>query len=164
MYKVSEVAEMLSVEKVKIFEALILHDETLAPYITKERHLTYISEVGVRKLEQLLFNQSDEDEVECIEEIETDYNEMVKEDHLDVFIKKNENKKLQLRNEIIDLKRHLSLLDKEIRIKDDAVMHYQEILKDDLSWIKKLEGQLEQLISNSVEENQKVGFFNKLKK
>lgn len=164
MFKVSEVAEMLSVEKVKIFEALIVHDEQLVPFIKKERHLTYISENGVRALELLLFNK------ETIVDVIDDVEEMVgnehvlHDDHMDKFIKKNSEKKNQLRNEIIDLKRKLNVIDKELRNQDDAILHYQEILTDDLTWLAKLEDKADQYRLSTDDDEKKNGFFNRLKK
>ena len=164
MFKVSEVAEMLSVEKVKIFEALILHDEALSPYVTKERHLTYVSEVGVRKLEQVLFTSGPIEE-EIIEEFEEEYIELSKDDQLDSYLKKQEEVKDSLRNELIELKRQLNLLDRELRLKDDAILNYQAIIKDDFSWMKKLDAKVAYL-SNQHENDEisKSGFFNRLMK
>lgn len=90
MYKVSEVAEMLSVGKIKIVEALILHDLELAPYITKERHLTYISDQGVRKLELILFSKAPEtpDETEALSEGLVEDEKASNLDQLDKFIEK----------------------------------------------------------------------------
>lgn len=164
MYKVSEVAEMLAVEKVKIFEALIVHDHVLSPYVTKERHLSYFSEEGVKELEKILFGIEEElesnlpiEEVEYIVENEPDY--------LDDFINKNSLKKDQLRKEIIDLKREINSLDKELRLKDEAILHYQSIFEEDLNWINKIEKkiQFERQQLQEVEEK-KSGFFNLLKK
>lgn len=164
MFKVSEVAEMLSVEKIKIFEALILHDDTLAPYVTKERHLTYVSEVGVRKLEQLLFSNIPDAVVEVIEEEEKEYNQLTEDDRLEQFIIKNEQKKHELRNELIDLKRQVNVLDREIRMKEEAIQNYQNILNDDNRWMSKLEAQLEILREDDLNDLPKNGFFNRLKK
>lgn len=163
MYKIGEVAEMLSIEKVKIFEAMIVHDQVLSPYVIKERHLSYITEDGVKELERLIFG------IESIVEPEVNHEELIEieepeMDHLDEFIIKNREKKDVLKNEIIDLKRQINMLDKELRMKDEAIIHYQGIFEEDMHWImdieKKIELQREQL---QVEEK-KTGFFNRLKK
>jgi len=166
MYKVSEVAEMLSVEKVKIFEALIVHDEILSPYVTKERHLSYISEVGVRKLEQLLFTGYIVEE-EIIEEVEIEdpLEEVIEEevpDQLDVFIEKAEAKKNDLRNEIVDIKRHLNSLDKDIKYKCEAVASNQLIFSDDLKYVHELMERIKQV--SYKKESTKQTFFSKMKK
>jgi len=164
MYKISEVAEMLAIEKVKIFEALIVHDEVLSPFVIKERHLSYITEDGIKKLEKLLFGIEPELEENIV--IEEDEIEVIfEEDHLDQFVKRNEDKKNQLRNEIIDLKRQINILDKELRMKDDAILHYQNIFNDDLKWINQLE-EKNALIKTELtyEEEKKNSFFNRLKK
>ncbi|MBI9012973.1 MAG: hypothetical protein JEZ08_12130 [Clostridiales bacterium] len=164
MYKISEVAEMLAIEKVKIFEALIVHDEVLSPFVIKERHLSYITEDGVKNLEKLLFGiepELEENNITVEEEIDI----IFEEDHLDQFIKRNEDKKNQLRNEIIDLKRQINTLDKELRMKDDAIIHYQKLFSEDIKWINQLE-EKNALTKNEVsyEDEKKSSFFNRLKK
>lgn len=164
MYKISEVAEMLAVEKVKIVEALIVHDEILSSYVTKERHLSYITDDGVKILEKVLFGIEPELEENII--VEDDEVEVVfEEDHLDQFVKRNEEKKDALKNEIIDLKRQINLLDKEIRLKDEAITHYQEIFNDDFKWLIKLEEKnLLEKTEDPIELDKKNSFFNRLKK
>lgn len=160
MFKVSEVAEMLSVETFKIFEALLVHDDVLEPYVTKERHLTYLSEVGVRKLEQILFGV-----IEMVPEVVPEEEEeivIVEQDHLDQFIEKNLSRKLELRNELVDLKRQLNILDKELRSKDDAIINYQRLLSEDLKWLSKLENEILNIKVDT--DDKKNGFFNRLMK
>lgn len=159
MYKVSEVAEMLSIEKVKIFEAMIVHADTLAPYTIKERHLSYITEEGVQIVEQLIFGTYVEEEV--IEEEEIDY--IMEEDQLDLFIQRNDEKKSVLKNEIIELKRVINLIDKELRKQSDAILNYQDIINDDLVWLGKLEEKLD-LLRHEVSEEKKSSFFDRLRK
>ena len=163
MYKISEVAEMLSIEKVKIFEALIVHDNILSPYVIKERHLSYITEDGVKELERIVFGIDP-----IIEEIEIEENleEIVDDgtDHLDEFVEKSINKKELLKNEIIDLKRQINMLDKELRMKDDAIQHYQDIFQEDINWVMSIDKKIEQEVSQFKHEDRKSGFFNKLMK
>ncbi|MCH4891243.1 hypothetical protein EZV73_26975 [Acidaminobacter sp. JC074] len=163
MYKISEVAEMLSIEKVKIFEALIVHDEVLSPFVIKERHLSYITEDGVKELERLVFGIVAETEEEYIEEsVAEEASEET--DHLDEFIEKTIRKKEVLRNEIIDLKRQINMLDKELRMKDEAIQHYQNIFEDDINWMMSIDKKIEEEISTLKVEEKKSGFFNKLMK
>jgi len=163
MYKISEVAEMLSIEKVKIFEALIVHDEVLSPFVIKERHLSYITEDGVKELERLVFGIVAETEDEYIEEtVSVEVNDEV--DHLDEFIDKTIRKKEILKNEIIDLKRQINILDKELRMKDEAIQHYQNIFEDDINWMMSIDKKIEEEISSLKVEEKKPGFFNKLMK
>jgi len=164
MYKISEVAEMLAVEKVKIFEALIVHDEILSPYVIKERHLSYITEDGVKTLEKILFGIEPELETNIIVE-ETEIEVVFEEDHLDQFVRRNDEKKHIFKTEIVDLKRQINILDKEIRFKDEAIIRYQEIFSDDLNWMAKFE---EKSVLTKTEEiiepDKKNSFFNRLKK
>lgn len=177
MFKVSEVAEMLSVEKVKIFEALILHDTLLAPYVTKERHLSYISEVGVRKLEKILFSKNLDQalEIELEEEAPLETHEPQETpdkidplpqekvvDQMDIFIEKTEEKKANLRNEIIELKRKISHLDKDIKMKSDSIDQFQNILSEDLKWTHDLMIKIE--LSMKEKEHVKQNFFSKMKR
>lgn len=165
MYKVSEVAEMLAVEKVKIFEALIVHDEILNPYVVKERHLSYLTDDGVKELERIIFGI--EPEIEETYQVEIEEEEIeVENDHLDDFIKKNEEKKKALKNQIIDLKRQINLLDKELRMKDEAILHYQSIFEDDMKWILDIESRIqkERESINIEVDDKKHGFFNRLMK
>ena len=165
MYKVSEVAEMLSIGKIKIVEALILHDIELAPFIKKERHLTYISDQGVRKLESLLFTKHPETRIEeesLTEDLLQD-NDSDGLDQLNVFIEKNEEKKSELRNEIIDLKRKLSQLDKDIKYMAESIFQAQGILNEDIKWTESLLASMNQNV-DSQKNVGKASFFNKLKK
>ena len=165
MYKVSEVAEMLSVEKVKIFEALIVNDELLSPYVTKERHVSYISDDGVREIEKIIFDFYTPDE-EIIEvNINDDEDEVIDEDRIDKIIRVCNEKKKNLKNEIIDMKRQLNLLDNELRHKDDAIRNYQEILNEDLVWLIGLEAKVDtyrtDVKSEEDEEEKKTNFLSK---
>lgn len=163
MYKISEVSELLAIEKVKIFEALIVHDDILSPFVIKERHLSYITEEGVKKLEKLLFGLEPEKEENIV--VEEEIEVIFEEDHLDQFVKRNEDKKNQLRNEIIDLKRQINTLDNALRIKDDAIIHYQKLFSEDLKWINQLEEKNALTKTEfSYEEEKKSSFFNRLKK
>lgn len=156
MYKVSEVAEMLSVEKVKIFEVLIVHDIKLAPYITKDKHISYINDVGVREIEKIIFNIIDELETnEILEYKENILEENIKkEDIVSDLIKESENRIGTLKKNIIDLKRELNSLDNDLRHKDDAIINYQEIIDEDIDWIIKLEKQID--ILNKVDIKEEV--------
>lgn len=159
MYKVSEVAEMLSIEKVKIFEAMIVHAETLTPYTVKERHLSYISDDGVRVLEQLIFGTFQEE----VEEVTSEIDYVMEEDQLDQFIKRNEDKKSELQNDIIELKRVINLLDKELRKQGGAILNYQSIVGDDIKWLQELEEKLD-LLRHQVSDEKKSSFFDRLRK
>jgi len=165
MYKVSEIAEMLAVEKVKIFEALIVHDEILNPYVVKERHLSYLTDEGVKELEKIIFGIEPEIE-ESYQVIDEEEPIELENDHLDDFIKKNEEKKKDLKNQIIDLKRQINSLDKDLRMKDEAILHYQSIFEDDMKWILDIESKIqkERESINQDQDEKKNGFFNRLMK
>lgn len=163
MYKISEVAEMLSVEKVKIFETLIVHDEILSPYVVKERHLSYVTEDGVKELERIIFGR--EPIIEDVEVIDENIDDVEFEmDRLDEFIQKSHEKKDLLKNEIIDLKRQVNMLDKELRMKDEAIIHYQGIFEEDMQWIMTIEKKIELEREKLKTDEKKSGFFNRLKK
>jgi len=137
----------------------------LSPFVIKERHLSYITEDGVKNLEKLLFGIEHELEENNITVEEEEIDIIFEEDHLDQFVKRNEDKKNHLRNEIIDLKRQINTLDKELRMKDDAIIHYQKLFSDDIKWINQLEEKNALTkIEFSYEEEKKSSFFNRLKK
>jgi len=54
MYKVSEVAELLGVSKVEVFEKLISYSDELKPYVRKQKGVTFIDESGVGLLRKLI--------------------------------------------------------------------------------------------------------------
>lgn len=163
MYKVSEVAEMLSIEKVKIFEALIIHDDVLSPYVIKKRHISFLTEDGVRKLEKIIYGTVEvkKEEVENVEPIEPI---TIEEDYLEESINKVNEKKDQLKNEIIDLKRQINNLDKELRMKDEAILHYQGIFEEDIQWILEIEKKIEEKRQLLTPNEKKSTFFSLLKK
>ncbi len=179
MYKISEVAEMLSVEKVKIFEALIVHDEVLSPFVSKERHLSFISDEGVRKIERIIFNIPEPVEVEIvpieavqeekdpIKEKESEIEVEMEEEAFDRKIRDCILKRESLKNEIVDLKRQVNTLDKDLRLKDEAVINYQKILSEDLIWLIKLEAKVDAFRTDflsTLEIDQKKSSFFKFKK
>jgi hypothetical protein len=85
-------------------------------------------------------------------------------DRLDEFIQKSHEKKDLLKNEIIDLKRQVNMLDKELRMKDEAIIHYQGIFEEDMQWIMTIEKKIELEREKLKTDEKKSGFFNRLKK
>jgi hypothetical protein len=85
-------------------------------------------------------------------------------DHLDEFILKIEKKKEDSKNEIIELKRQINLLDKELRLKDEAILHYQDIFIEDQNWILDIESKIEKERNLLKMDDRKNGFFNRIRK
>lgn len=170
MYKVSEVAEMLSLEKNRISEILIVYSELLAQFVTNEKKVSYISENGVREIERIIINFSET--TETIKEMSPDTitDEISDKDDFDKTLETLLAKKSVLKNEIIDFRRQLNILDKEIRHRDDTIINYQNILNDDQLWLMKLEAKIEDVFQTEskelvvVEEFKKTNFFDKFRK
>jgi hypothetical protein len=149
MYKISEVANMLNVEKVLIFEKLISKTKEIEPYITKEKGITYFSDFGVQVMNALIYghpipeepiNQLEGTEEETEDIFDTD----VVEDDLinDEDIKSINEERMRIKNEIMACRNKLMELDGQHKQVDDAIRHYQEQIKEDTDWIRIAEGKL----------------------
>lgn len=174
MYKISQVAEILNVPTVKIHEKLISLRKDLKECIHKKNSITYIDDKGLiiikkafesevtdkvsvvdrtseKKADELL--ESQEDATNELTEIESSYDLKV----------------IELKEKIGQSKSQLSKLDIELKRMDDAIVHYQEILKDDMNWRIAAEKKLEDLKSKPLSEDlnepeepvkqEKKGFF-----
>lgn len=64
-------------------------------------------------------------------------------DYYDEQLKQKRSQVTQLRNKILSL-------DSEIKRKDDAIRHYHEIMKDDLSWLEDLERKTQLIVKHGV--------------
>lgn len=88
MYKIGEVANMLNVEKVVIFEKLISKSKEIEPYITKEKGITYFTEFGVTVMDALIYGRpipsepNEEDDPEIEESSEASEEEFISDDDI----------------------------------------------------------------------------------
>lgn len=89
-------------------------------------------------------------------------------DPLDDDLKACELKKKNLEKEILDLKRKINVLDNKLRHMDDAVINYQKIFKEDMTYLIKQEWVLDNyrkdLFNKKNVTNKKSSFLDKFKR
>lgn len=154
MYKVSEVAELLSVEKTDIFEKMISHKALLEPNIKKIDGVTYFDQRGLEILKTLLLKN----------DVNTDsYEDKGKTGEVsleggeghdgakNVPSSKFEKNRKSFLEQIDILKSELLKLDEEMALKDDLILGYQQKNFEDLELIGKYQQQMLKKISRMVE-------------
>lgn len=128
MYRVSDVAELIGVEKTEVFEKMITHKSLLDPNISKIDGVTYFDERGYEIL-RTLFSKKKE--------------EPVTSDKIEgrpaKTISKFEKERDILYDKIDILKNELFNLDSELELKDDMILKYQLKLAEDIESINKLQ-------------------------
>lgn len=60
-----------------------------------------------------------------------------------------DNRLRELRTQVTALRNKILVLDSEIKRKDDAIKHYHEIMKDDVSWLEDIEQKIILIAENS---------------
>lgn len=179
MYKINEAADLLKVTRVEIFEKLLSQRELFNPYIEKINGVTWISDAGIAKLKEMIFEKeisslevldqlaiehlpgqslsSEVFDLKSVEEVKQDKNQTGLTMDRQLFkskfysgesLKKSKESLIALRQRIRQLRNQILTSDSELKRKEDAIAHYQQILKDDLDWIKNLEQQLAEQILN----------------
>ncbi len=113
MRMIGEVAELLGLETVKIFEKIITNKKVMAPFIEKDRGVTYISDEGIEQL-KVLFDLVEKREDTIIEESK---GEEKIERHLQEEI-------LSLKERLETKKERMSTLDGEIKRMDEMIDTY----------------------------------------
>jgi hypothetical protein len=135
VYKISEAAELIGVEKVDIFEKMITHKAILDPNIKKVEGVTYFEERGIAILKTLFYGTlSGEDNVK--EEGDT---LIVPEKRIVKVRSKFERERDILYDKILILKHELMNLDSELAVKDELLLSYQKKLMEDLDTISRLQ-------------------------
>ncbi len=146
MYKVSEAADLIGVEKVEIFEKMITHKALLDPNISKQDGVTYFDERGLEILKTLFHtsleqNQdSDSEEMDSVKEVKPNKIKPRQDKEYDIL-----KRKLEI------LTDELTNLDHELEVKDELVTKYQFKLLEDLDMISKLQYGLLKKLERSVE-------------
>lgn len=139
MYKISEVAEILGINKVQIVEKMISQKGLLDPHISKKSGVTYFDKRGLEILESLINGKSAT--VEKVEEKKESI-DLVQKSHNKRPVDKYDIERDHLKKEIAILKNQLLSLDSELRHKDEAIENYQRRILKDVELIKKLEEML----------------------
>ncbi|OJV62916.1 MAG: hypothetical protein BGO41_09410 [Clostridiales bacterium 38-18] len=130
MYKVSDVAELIGVEKTEIFEKMITHKALLDLNISKIDGVTYFDERGFEILKTLFSKNEDINQVDKIEV------KPIKS------ISKFERERDILYDKVEILKNELYNLDSELELKDEMIQKFQEKLLEDVELLNKLQYQM----------------------
>lgn len=142
MYKVSEVADIIGVEKVEIFEKMISHKSILDPSIFKRDGITYFDERGLEILKTLFHTNTAVDlkiEQEILKESKSNNPKNKKDKEYDI-----------LKNKIQILTNELSNLDEELELKDEILLKHQFKLLEDLDTLSKLQYSLLKKLERQV--------------
>lgn len=128
MYKVSDVAELMGVEKTEIFEKMISHKNLLDSNISKVDGVTYFDDRGFEILKTLLSKSSDE------------HAPFEKTDSKHIKPPSKFDKERDILYDKIDiLKNELLNLDAELELKDDMILKFHYKLAEDVESINKLQ-------------------------
>lgn len=139
MYKVSDVAELIGVEKTEIFEKMITHKALLDPNISKIDGVTYFDDRGFEIL-KTLFSRVNDDSV-----IEKNEIKPIKS------VSKFEKERDILYDKVDILKNELFNLDSELELKDEMILKYQDKLIEDIEQINRLQYMLMKKYEKTVE-------------
>lgn len=140
MYKVSELADLIGVEKTEIFEKMISHKSLLDPNISKVDGVTYFDERGYEILRTLFFKGGDENH----------HYEKTEVKPLKSISKFDREKDI-LYDKIEILKNELFNLDSELELKDDMILKLQIKLNDDVEALNKLQSMMAKKFEKIVE-------------
>ncbi len=150
MYKISEVANMLNVEKVVIFEKLISKSKEIEPYITKEKGVTYFTDFGVEVMNALIYGGPMPIESSDSHDDDNPEKEIILEDEFisDDDIKSINDERVRIKKEIMFCRNKLIELDGQHKQLDEALRHYQNMVKEDLDWMRIAEGKVAYKMQN----------------
>lgn len=140
MYKVSELADLIGVEKTEIFEKMITHKYLLDPNISKVDGVTYFDERGYEILRTLFSKKNDESHP--IERAESKPQKSVS---------KFDKEKEILYDKIEILKNELFNLDSELELKDDMILKFQIKLNEDFEALNRLQSTMIKKIEKVAE-------------
>lgn len=139
MYKISEVAEILGIDKIQIVEKMISQKSLLDPYINKRSGVTYFDKRGLEVLESLVKGKKTVSEKK---EVKSESIDLVQKVSVNRPVDKYDIERDHIKKEIAILKNQLLSLDSELRHKDEAIVNYQRRILKDVELIKKLEEML----------------------
>lgn len=148
MYKVSEVAEVIGVEKTEIFEKMITHKTLMDPNIHKKDGVTYFDERGLEILKTLFSKDISNSAVEFdglnIEQL----NDSVKKNRP---LSKFERDRKILIDKMDILKNELINLDTELKLKDEMILKYQVKINEDIEALNRFQYALLKKIERIME-------------
>lgn len=125
MFKLSEVAVLLNIERIKIVEQMMISEDLLEGTIQKKNRITYIDIEGLKILAKIFNRTIDIEDKKVEPEVQ------------EVEIEKTIDEKIKcLEAEIIKLSNLSNDLAKEIRDKDDIINEYLYLVNEDLNKYK----------------------------
>ena len=140
MYRVSEIADLIGIEKTEVFEKLITHKSLLDPNIVKVDGVTYFDERGYEIL-RTLFSKSRDDNSG------NEKNEVKPTKSLSKFDREREI----LYDKIEILRNEIANLDSELELKDEMILKFHFKMNEDLESINKLQNQIMKNDEKAVE-------------
>ena len=140
MYRVSEIADLIGVEKTEVFEKLITHKSLLDPNIVKVEGVTYFDERGYEILRTLFSKSRDE----YVTSEKTDAKPTKS-------MSKFDREREILYDKIEILRNEINNLDSELELKDEMILKFHSKMNEDLENINKLQNQIMKNYEKPVE-------------
>jgi len=162
VYRIGKLAELLNVSTVQIHEKLIAYRGELSPYSHKENGITLISDPGLLILKHV-FEEEQQAKTQLIfDAAESGTNSPEEVPGALSEIDRRELELLNLKDRLNQSRSELHRLNMESRKLDEALMHYMNILKEDLDKRIRQEDQLEgsiRLQKRTESATSQIGFF-----
>lgn len=155
MYRIGEAANMLNIDKTVIFEKMINNTKELSPHIIKKNSITFITQDGIEVLDALINNRKiiEKDDFKN-EEDKIDFSDFPEEE--EDFISEDDledirNERNRIKDEILKARNKILSCDTEIKRLDEAIINYEEVIKEDLEWIRVNENKIRYKINYASE-------------
>lgn len=148
MYKVSEVAEVIGVEKTEIFEKMITHKTLMDPNIHKKDGVTYFDERGLEILKTLFSKDISSSPGEFDNFKLEQQNDSIKKNRP---LSKFERDRKILIDKMDILKNELMNLDMELKLKDEMILKYQVKVNEDIEALNRFQYALLKKIERIME-------------
>lgn len=139
MYKVSDVSELIGVEKTEVFEKMITHRALLESHIHKEDGVTYFNERGLEVLKTLFGIEIDQNDKSVVKAL-------AKKDFASNEVRQDRDRKILL-DKISILINEMDNLDRELSLKDKMIEQYQQKIAEELENM----GMLQNIIVKKLE-------------
>jgi len=117
MFKLSEAAELLNIEKIKIIEKIMISNELFKDNVQTNNHLMYINKEGLATLAEIFG-------------VTLHIEEEIDEEKIDKKIDKDEDIKI-LEEEVNRLNDELNILNHEVRAKEGIIVRYLKAISND---------------------------------
>lgn len=148
LYKVSEVAEVIGVEKTEIFEKMITHKTLMDPNIHKKDGVTYFDERGLEILKTLFSKDISSSPGEFDNFKLEQQNDSIKKNRP---LSKFERDRKILIDKMDILRNELMNLDMELKLKDEMILKYQVKVNEDIEALNRFQYALLKKIERIME-------------